>query len=226
MTVQCPRTALYSLIFIVSLIFVVPAYAQQDMVGSIDIEDAGKQSNPYDAVQDEAIALFEKFLASSSAIAAGNVPELPLLSSGAAQYLAAVNLFCTLRYGSCPTLLQALYEIEVARSVSQSRAACPDLNALWKNWVDADMERRVDLDLKIGFVKIYDEFKSGGRRKYIRCSASIEELMTAIDDRSAFFATRFAADGSAMEDIRKTVGFLNSIRAEIPNIFSRLGMQR
>ena len=214
-----------TIISTLSLVLLLPAVSlSQDQVGAIAIEGDSSSKSPYESAQEEAITYFEQFLNAMPEVRAGRVPPVQLLSRGALQYLASVNLFCTLRFGSCPTLLQAMYEIEAAQSIANGQASCQNLNLMWKSWLDADMERRVDLDLKIGFVKAYDEFKSGPRRKYVRCSASIQTLMEKVEDKRTFFSKRYDESNQAVRDIRGTVKFLRGIQTEIPNLLARLGL--
>ena len=194
-----------------------PVFADRSLIGEIEIEEEEKKVAPYGQAQKAAISYFEKFARS---IKAGSPIQSPNLGKTEIQYLASSYLYCVLKRGSCPFLLDALFETELVNSSEAGKASCPIMLQFWKEWISADMERRVEHNLKVGYLSKFNEFKKYKRPKYIKCKKSIGEIITSGE---VDYSKRYAKGTGERKSVFETAVFLRKeIKEKVPNIFSKM----
>ena len=163
-----------------------PPLQAQDLIGEIEIEEGKQERSPYKIAQDAVIDNIKQIV---TAIKEGGGFSRPApLEKVSHQYLASVYLYCTLQRGACPVILDALLESEIVNSALSSQVSCPNMRGLWKAYIGADMERRVEYSLKVGYIAKAEEFKKKKRGRYIKCKKTIAELLNGAGFTSSSFS--------------------------------------
>ncbi len=175
----------------------------------------------YTVAQDGAI---EKFAAFAQGIENGNLAETKITLSGQElYYLNGIYLYCTLKNGACPLVLDAILETDIFNSQLEGKAACPQMLLFWKEWIDNGLEQRVDYGLGTGFVTKYFEFRSTVRPRYLKCSGSVSNALTAGVPLKDFVSKRYATGSEPRKTILKTVAYLKALKEQVPDAFIATG---
>ena len=175
----------------------------------------------YEKHQDE---LIDYFGGIQTAVA--NLPDKPLetippLEIDHIHNLTAVALYCTIKRGACPFLLQAIREVEVINSTLAGRATCPNMVAFWKRWIKNGFEDRVNYNISTGHLKKYIEFKNNQRKEFIHCSKTTAALLKDAPDD--FLEKRYAKGSPESEAIATTVLYMKGLRDRQINTFVATG---
>lgn len=174
--------------------------------GEIQFEQEEKDLT-YSDVQRMTIEKLENF---ANLIRQGNPSSEAKLSDREIRYITSAYLFCTIRKGSCPMILQTLFETDLVPSVANKESSCPNLSRLWKYWVQSDMERRAELDVPIGVVPKYQQFKKEARPKFIKCKETIDTVREHSPAGPEFFSSRYGEGSPQLSQILKTIVLLRA----------------
>lgn len=175
----------------------------------------------YTVSQDGAI---QKFSAFAEGIEKGTLPSNKIsLTVHELYYLNGVYLYCTLKNGACPLILDSVLETDIINSQIEAKAACPQMLLFWREWIDNGLEQRVDYGLGTGFVTKYFEFRSKIRPRYLKCSSSVENALVAGLPFNEFVTKRYAAGSEPRKSILKIVAYLKAIKEQVPDVFIATG---
>ena len=96
------------------LLLTVSVHAQpKDQMGVIELKQATKSKNPFKKSQDKAISYFKKLGGHLELLANGKTIKAPPPSSDIINHLTGVYLYCVKRKGVCPSILDAILEIDI-----------------------------------------------------------------------------------------------------------------
>ena len=189
--------------------------------GEIQFEEEEKDLT-YSDVQRMAIEKLESF---AKRVKSADPASDAKFSDPEVRYLSSAYLFCTIRKGSCPMILQALFETDLVPSVAAQESSCPNLTRLWKYWIESDMERRAELDVPIGVVPKYQQFKKEARPKFIKCKQTIETVREHSPKGKEFFSSRYGEGSPQLSQILKTIALLRALEKKKINLFSAQGIK-
>lgn len=177
-------------------------------VGDIDVEDV-KAENAYNVNQSQVIDFFSKFdqQLDSSLIAhtKGSLTENQL------SFLNGVYLYCTVNTGTCPDVLESLYEVDYINSKASGSASCPLMTQFWKLWIKNDMESRQSYLIKTSNITITSDFTSKVRPRYIKCLESIKQDLA--NNKGI----------TAKASVKKTIQILGALKDKNINVFNATG---
>lgn len=166
-------------------------------IGGIEFDVSKNDTSPAE-VQDQAIGLLEEFTKSKT---------LPEFNANHINYLNSVYLYCTLNKGTCSLPLDALLEIDVARSQKGGKAECPTLTKFWTSWLKNGFEEKQSYNVKTAFLSVATQFSNSERPKYIQCLSTVTKILEAGS----------APSGSRAQEFLE---FLKAIKASNVNVFS------
>ncbi|MDC0359032.1 hypothetical protein OAO01_09470 [Oligoflexia bacterium] len=225
--------ALTALAAIFLLCCVEPAFAQKerdggsssrDLVGSIDLQTTDIKKTSYSDIQNNTISYFKDI--ENKLTAPQSIGRQKDLNGRMMKYLAAAYLYCTLKSGACPLVLDGVLEVDLINSKLNNKAACPNMKQFWKAWIGNDMERRLEYRLNIGFLAKTQSFKKHDRPKYLRCEDTLAKLTSGTIPNSEFFSRRYASDSPHTNTIKQLRIFLDTIKKRVPNLFAATGTNR
>ncbi|RMG41129.1 MAG: hypothetical protein D6719_09180 [Candidatus Dadabacteria bacterium] len=224
------RDTIIALLVFFTAVVCTPLYAappQSDVLsGSISLEREAKKRDPYLVAQDNAIRFLnrlEKFIAEP---ANPINPQTLVLDDQTLQYLGAVYLFCSVRKGACPSILDALLESDIIYSAAKNDVSCPNLKRFWKLWVKNDMEKRHKYMVKTGFLKQTADFNANKRPTYIRCEATIEQTIGKEKRGVPFFKKRYKDPSPIAISINIAGKLVRLLKKKNINVYRAIGMKR
>ncbi|NLF25109.1 MAG: hypothetical protein GX589_05555, partial [Deltaproteobacteria bacterium] len=111
--------------------------------GVIELQAPPKEETP----QENLLDYFNTFAQQLDRLADGQLSNVPKLDENSVLYLNAVYLFCSLRKGACPWILEALLETDIVNSRLNKSPDCPQMRSFWKLWGKNDLQRRHDYQI-------------------------------------------------------------------------------
>jgi len=221
-----PSTALLVFMLIGSLIQN-PASAQTPLrpaqAGEIELQSAAKKTLPQESVYQ----LFITFPERLDKLVRGSMEQVPWLNESEVLYLNGVYLFCTVRKGPCPWLLDTLLETDIINARLSKTVACPLVRSFWKLWIENEMQRRLDYHIPTAHIRNYMQFRRDKLPRYLTCGKTVEEEIKLTDAKlsdSEFFKTRYAPDTEIRRSIKETADFLSAIQAKKIDVFTSMGI--
>lgn len=195
--------------------------------GDIVLEDtATRKRNPYQAGQDGAIEFMNGLSTAAVELSAGRAAAPASPSDGALDHLASVYLFCTIRAGTCPWILDAVLEADIMSAKTSNTAGCPTMERFWKAWMRNDMEKRQKFLVRTSNLTVTSEFTQHERPRYIKCRDTVAETLRDSPAVRDFFSKRYAASDGPQTKIARTTKLLTDLKAKVPNIYQALEAER
>lgn len=189
--------------------------------GEIIQEQEANQQDSYSATQDQVIRYFQELATTMRSAASGAAPTpIPLLNENALTYLNSVYLYCSVNNGTCPTMLDALLEVEIINARLSNKAECPNLKQFWRLWIKNQMEERHNFAVKTAFLNPTNEFKRSKRPRYIKCESTVASEVAGQGATPEYFKQRYASGSNQIVSVEQTLQMLEQIRRDVPDIFS------
>ncbi len=198
---------------IVGIAVLEPAFGQKpDVSGSIELENEPVQRTPYDAGQEEAIALFESLLVESE------MGKFTSHSAGpkAIKHLAGTYLYCATKQATCPVILEGLLEADIATSSIKNVPACPLLEQFWMFYEKSEFNKREGFLHSVGHASAVATFAREQLPRYKNCKETVAKALR--EDKTA-------RQASSKKAFANAAYLLNQFKKKIPNVFSVLGIE-
>lgn len=193
-----------------------------DVMGNIDIEEETKAQSPFSTTQNNMI---EYFTALADKAEKGELSApFAELDDPSIQYLTAVYLYCSINRGTCPMVLDAIFETDFVNSVNSDKASCPNMSKFWKSWAKNSMEERHNYMVKTGYMATTQTFKQTTRPKYIRCAQTIQGEMDKLGGKESL-AKRYAS-GTLHDNIKLMPKLLTELKDKGVNVFVATGYMK
>ena len=189
-------------------------------MGEIKLEAAKKKRNPYKLTQENTIAYFDELSLELKKLSGSGSGTIKSLEDDVLNHLTATYLYCSIKYGSCPFVLEAILETDVIRSRLAGKASCSNMKSFWKKWISNDMHKRIQFMIPIGFSHKKTQFNQKERPKFVKCKPTILEAISGGGTNKQYFSDRYAEDSKVVGSVRKTNLLLQTIKKKIPNIFT------
>ncbi|MDZ4786197.1 MAG: hypothetical protein SGJ02_08990 [bacterium] len=177
----------------------------------------------YEQSQDGTIKTFESIITMigdgtlTESTAKISIPDKDL------HYLTGAYLFCTIKNGACPVILQAILETDIINSQLEKKESCSNMLRFWKHWVDNGFEDRLSYSLGTGFLSKYFDFKSNTRPKFLKCSATVKAQIKPDVSLSDFIKSRYEKSGESFKAINTLLGFTKALKTQGKDTFVATG---
>ncbi len=192
--------------------------------GEIAIDTQSEKRDPYLETQRETLAYF-KNLKGQLQEASRSGRKLIIPDAHSIQYLAGLYLFCSEKKGVCPSILEALLEIDLVNSKLNNVTVCPVMKSFWKVYLENEFEDRMKYALSTGFMAKVSEFNAKERPKYLRCDETLKALFAEGASASALFAARYGANSRPLHAIDEVITLINAVTDNNINVFVATGAQ-
>lgn len=146
----------------------------------------------------------------------------PRFSSEELLMLASLHLHCTLQDGVCTLIPFTLFEADLIQSARDGKASCPNLLIFWKQWLAADMEKRVDMNLGVVHYEKRSEYKTVMRPKLLRCSKTIASMLDDQEDIKSYLEKRYEKKTELPQKLRL---YITELHKTLPNIYQATGVR-
>lgn len=138
-------------------------------------------------------------------------------------HLTGIYLYCTLKNGVCPLILDSLLELDIINSQIEGKPTCPIMLSFWKKWIANGLEKRVDYSLSTGFIKKRFEFKQNVRPKYLKCSGTVTERVKPDLDLRTFIKERYVQGSEQRQNLEKLISYLKAVKETVDDVFVKTG---
>lgn len=191
-------------------------------VGEINIENTKDQGSPYQKAQEETLLYFENF---SKVLREqnGSLEKTGTLTDNQLNYLNGVYLYCTVNTGTCPAVLESLYEIDLINSKISGIVACPILTQFWKLWLRSEMEKRQGFLVKTSYITATSEFTNKIRPRFVKCIDSVKTDLENSAAADTFFKERYVPQSKPIQAVEKTIQILKTLKDRSINVFVATG---
>lgn len=204
-----------------------PGNPEDRRVGEINLEDTATiRRDPYTVEQDAAIAFFDDFARKVDTLKGKGAAPLEPLSDAALNHLTRVYLYCTVRSGTCPFVLDAILEVDIVNAKNGSASICPTMERFWKTWVKNDMEKRQNFLVRTANLTATSDFSRNQRPRYLKCRETVQIEIGSSSPSGEFFAARYAGAGGPNEQVKKVATLLTELKTKVPNISQSLELER
>lgn len=207
-----------------------PEEEQQDVTtrfrksqfGEVKFEEQERKDS-YKVTQDQALAFFQdmdnkvKSLRLGSSVSPLSAPDQVL------NFLTGAYLYCVMKSGICPLVLDALLEVDVINSKLQNSPQCPTLKKFWSMWIKNGMEDRSKYNISTGMLETVANFNTNTRPKYIHCEETVKKEIENTPALAAFFKERYKNEARPGIVSGKMVTFLSLLKEKIKNVFVATG---
>jgi hypothetical protein len=223
-----PRTLLlFPLILIVGALFTTStADAQPSKVQAgeirMELEDE-KIKDPYQKTKRDILGKLDTFTEQVQSL---SFSKPPLFNDEELTFLAAIHLHCTLQKGVCTLIPFALFETDLVRATEQEKTTCPNLVRFWKQWIGADMEKRVGLNLKVMHYEKRNKYKTGLRPKLLRCSQTVNAMLSKSENKQEYLKERYTEREEKAKIAKTLRDYIVEIHKKIPNIYRETGVRK
>ncbi len=197
---------------------------QEGEISGINLAEK-KRKNPYQETQNSTISKLAKFSRDMSKLAAGEKIKAPQFDGQELRYLGAIYLWCTLRKGACPLVLNPLLEADLVNAVSGEGEVCSNLKGFWQSWIENDMSRRLGFDLSVGLFAKNKEFNKEVRPMYENCVDTVTSLRENAESDTALLQERYQSGSDHRKAPATLAVLLKGVREKIRNIYIELGLK-
>ena len=182
---------------------------------------SGQAQTAYADSQDLAIKTFEKL---GNELSSGTIPtESISFDDATLRYLSGVYLYCSIKNGICPLILNAILETDIIESQKNKKADCPNMLRFWRQWLNNGLEDRINYSLGTGFLTKYIDFKENTRPKYLKCSATVAQAIEPNTPLEEFAKARYENDSEHTKVISTIVAYLSALKDQVPDVFIATG---
>lgn len=202
----------------------VTAQARKNTAGTIELELSSQKRDPYLTSQEEALKYFTDLKALLQGVSASN-RKLLMPEAEVVNYMGGLYLFCSMKRGVCPAVLEALLEIDIVNSKLSNVSLCPVMKGFWKRYLENDFEDRLKYAISTGFVAKVNEFNSRERPRYLRCEDTLKELFKGGESASALFSKRYQSGSRPLKAIDEVISLINAVSQNGTNVFLATGAQ-
>jgi hypothetical protein len=190
--------------------------------GDIELEVEAKKKDPYLAAQEAALTYFQdlrgKLLSVSS-----NTQKLIIPDTNIINYLNGLYLFCSIKKGTCPAILEVLFEIDLVNSRLSNATVCPVLKGFWKKYLSNDFDDRMKFNTSTGFISKINEFNAKERPKFVRCEETLKEIFKSGSSPSNLFASRYSNNSRTIKALDEVISLINAVSENGTNVFQATG---
>lgn len=196
--------------------------------GSIDLDmSPEKKVDSYATTQDRTIAYFKNLQQTLRAGASGSINPITPPDDKILYHLGGAYLYCAIKQGICPFILESLMEIDIVNSRLANTPTCPTMKKFWKTYLANDLENRHRYSVLTGYLSTTSEFNSKVRPGLsTKCADTVKEQIQWGKPNDAYFKNRLKEGNTVQAKLAQTIAWLEQVKAKVPNVFQATGAQQ
>lgn len=202
-----------------------PSRTRPNVSGEIELETVEQKKDPYLITQEATLTYFKELKGALLSVSS-NGKKVLLPDAKSVHYLSGLYLFCTIKKGVCPAILESLFEIDLVNSRLNNVAVCPLMKSFWKTYLDNDFEDRVKYGTSTAFIAKVNEFNAKERPKFLRCDETLKGIFKDGTAPAALFSARYAPQSPAIKSIDEVIALINKVTENDINVFVATGSQQ
>lgn len=193
--------------------------------GEIVLSDmsGGQFGSSVQAGQQQTLEHYKQLFQFVSNAKGGNLGRPPIPGEKVIWYLGGVYLYCVIREGTCPYILDTILEVDVANARLDKSDKCPSMVGFWKTYLGNGMEDRHKYQTKTGYLSMTVDFNQKVRPKYVKCQQTVRAENSGGTSDQEYFKLRYRQSSQIIESMQRTLKYLEAIKAANVNVFIETG---
>lgn len=192
-------------------------------VGTIEFESTERAVTSYGDRQKESVEYFDSLSKKITSLSSTGSASVSDMSDNVTFHMTGVYMYCSLKYGACPFVLDAILETDIIKSRQNKKASCNAMKTFWRKWIHGDMNKRIRYLMPTGYANKKANFDIKDRPRYVKCSKTVAEEAKLKLSNKEFFSQRYSDDSQIVSSIKKTNLLLQTIEAKNINVFQATG---
>lgn len=172
--------------------------------------------------QVDALVALEDWSAKLNTIVAGSGEgRVPDLDQNTVSYLSVLYLFCSVKRGPCPFILETLLDSDIAMARADKESKCPLTKRFFKSYVSQSLDERAKFLFSLTQGLEMAKFNTNERPRFVEC----KETVSAIIADKELLSQRFGQQGSAVASVTEFRILLSEIKEQKVDIFVATGVR-
>jgi hypothetical protein len=145
----------------------------------------------------------------------------PDLKQNAISYLSVLYLYCSVKQGPCPFILEMILDDDIARSRSEKNARCPVMNRFFKSYISQSLDERGKFLFSLREGLEIAKFNSEERPRFVECKETVSAIITDKD----VLDQRYGEKGSSVNSAKAFRLLLTDIKEKKVDIYGATGVK-
>ena len=190
------------------------------LTGEVAYSDPNVQARNHQLdAQDKLGAWSTQVLASIKSGGEGKVTEL---DAPTASYLSVLYLYCTVKKGPCPFILETLLDSDIIAARSEKAVTCTSMTRFFKGYLSNALDDRAKFLYSVTQGLEMATFNTDSRPRFIEC----RETVAAILEDKEVVAQRFGEKGSSIATVEALNSLLKDVKSEKTDIYVATGVSK
>lgn len=145
----------------------------------------------------------------------------PYLKQNAISYLSVLYLYCSVKQGPCPFILEMILDDDIARSRSEKNARCPVTNRFFKSYISQSLDERGKFLFSLREGLEIAKFNSEERPRFVECKETVSAVIADPD----VLRQRYGEKGSSVDSANAFRTLLTEIKEKKVDIYGATGVK-
>lgn len=154
-------------------------------------------------------------------VASSGEGKVPDLDQNTVSYLSVLYLFCSVKRGPCPFILETVLDSDIAVARADKEVTCPLTKRFFKSYVSQSLDERGKFLFSLSQGLEMAKFNTNERPRFVECT----ETVSAIIADKEVLSQRFGEKGSAVGSVAEFRALLSEIKEQKLDIFVATGLR-
>ena len=190
------------------------------LTGDVAYSDPNVQARNHQLdAQDKLEAWSAQVLA---AIRGGGEGKVTELDAPTASYLSVLYLYCTVKKGPCPFILETLLDSDIITARSEKTTTCTSMTRFFKGYLSNALDDRAKFLYSVTQGLEMANFNTQSRPRFIECRETVAAI---VEDKEAV-AQRFGEKGTSVATVEAFNSLLKDVKSEKTDIYVATGLSK
>jgi len=145
----------------------------------------------------------------------------PELKQNSISYLSVLYLYCSVKQGPCPFILEMILDDDIARSRSEKNVRCPVTNRFFKSYISQSLDERGKFLFSLREGLEIAKFNSDERPRFIECKETVSSVIADQDG----LHQRYGERGSSVDSAKAFRALLAEVKEKKIDIYGATGVK-
>lgn len=157
-----------------------------------------------------------------AAVQSGGEGTVAQLDPPTASYLSVLYLYCTVKQGPCPFILETVLDSDIIAARSEKASTCPSMTRFFKGYLSNGLDERAKFLYSLTQGLEMATFNTESRPRFIEC----KETVAAILEDKEVVAQRFGATGTSRASVEAFISLLKDVKSQKTDLYAALGLSK
>lgn len=157
-----------------------------------------------------------------AAIKGGGEGKVTELDSSTASYLSVLYMYCTVKQGPCPFILETVLDSDIIAARSDKARTCTSMTRFFRGYLSNALDDRAKFLYSLTQGLEMATFNTESRPRFIEC----KETVAAILEDKEVVAQRFGEKGTAVVTIEAFNSLLKDVKTQKTDIYAATGITK